>query len=152
MTDYSATIDVEGRAGRIGQQLTASGYYTLTGGITGHASTGDTITFSNIIPRSGAKVVGLQVVSPELDTDASPTGTFIVGNSDDDNGYVLTENCGLPAQAPANGKQLSVTGTGALIGTVVTNRDIIIEYTAALATSATSGTIRLNVILEGTAA
>jgi hypothetical protein len=152
MTVYSATIDIKGKAGRIGQQLTASGTYTLVGGITGHASTGDTILFENIIPRGGAKVVAVQVVSPELDTNASPTGTFIVGNSDDDNGFVITENCGLPVVAPANGKQLSVTGTGALIGTAVTNRDIIVEYTAALATSATSGAIRLNVILEGTSA
>ena len=152
MTVYSATVDVEGRAGRIGQQLTASGTYTFLGAITGHATTGDTILFENIIPRSGAKVVAVQVVSPELDTNATPTGTFIVGNSDDDNGYVLTENCGLPAVLPANGKQLSVTGTGDLIGTAVTNRDIIVEYTAALATSATSGALRLNVILEGTAA
>lgn len=149
MANYVATIDNPGRGGELGQQLTASGYYDLAGAITGHASTGDTITFTNILPYGGAKVVRTQVIAPELDTNATPTGTFIVGNSDDDNGYTTTTNCGLPAQLPANGYPLNVVGNGDLIGTVVRNRDIIIEFTAALATSVTSGRVRLYVDIEG---
>lgn len=150
MTDYSATVDVPGRAGELGTQYWASGYYTLTGAITGHATTGDTITFTNILPQGGAYVRDVVVAYPELDTSASPTGTMIVGNSDDDNGYIITQNIGLAAQAPANGLQMSARGTvGELLNTLVTNRDIIIEFTAALATSATSGTIRLSALLEG---
>lgn len=153
MADYSATIDVPGKGGDIGTQFKASGYYALTGAITGHATTGDTITFTNILPFGGAKVLEVEVVCPELDTDATPTGTMIVGNSDDDNGFITTQNVGKPAQLPANGAQLIAKSfDGALLNTHITNRDIIIEFTAALATSATSGTVRLNVLLEAVAA
>ena len=151
MTNYNATIDVPGRAGSVGQHLVASGYYDLAGAITGHASTGDTITFANILPKGGCKVISVQVVSPELDTDASPSGICIVGTSADDNGFVTTTNVGLPAQAPANGLPLNIQGNGELIGTAVYERDIIIEFTDALATSATTGRVRVYAVLEGLA-
>lgn len=153
MTNYSATIDNPGRGGEVGVQNWASGYYTLAGAITGHSSTGDTITFSNILPEGGAIVRDVVVAYPELDTNGTPSGTMIVGNTDSDDGYIITQNVGLAAQVPANGQQMIARGTvGDLLNTRVTNRDIIIEFTAALATSATAGTIRLSALLEGSAA
>lgn len=150
MTEYLATIDNPGRGGERGQQFLASGYYDLAGAITGHATTGDTIKFANILPYGGVYVREVSVVCPELDTNSSPTGTMIVGNTDDDNGYITTTNVGLPAQAPANGYPLKINSfDGALINTHVTNRDIIIEFTAALTTSATTGRIRLSALIEG---
>lgn len=152
MANYTATIDTKPRTGSIGQQLLATGYYDLAGAITGHATTGDTITFDNIIPKGGAKIISVGVTYPELDTHATPTGTCIVGNTDDDNGFAITNNVGLPAQLPANTQQVQICGTGDLVGTSITNRDVIIEFTAALATSATTGRVRLEVLLEAPAA
>ena len=153
MTALTATVDLPGRGGDIGEQLVASGYYDVLATIVGHATTGDTITFPNILPQGGAKVIAAQVVSPEIDTHGTPTGTCIVGNSDDDNGLIKTANIGKPAQLPANGSPLTLNSfDGALINTTVTNRDVIIEFTAALATSITSGRIRLNLLLEALSA
>lgn len=148
MTAYNATIDVPGLSGELGKQLMAVGHFALTGALVA----GDTITFPNILPQNGAKVIYSRTAHPELDTNASPTGTLKVGNTDDDDGYHLLYNVGAPVVAPANGGQMGNTGTGALIGTVVNNRDIVMTVVGVMATSITTGTIFLFVTLEGTAA
>lgn len=150
MADYTATVDVPGKGGDIGTQMVASGYYDLAGAITGHATTGDTITFSDILPFGGAIVRDVEVVSPELDTNATPTGTLIVGNSDDDNGFITTT--GIAVETTVATPLVLKSFDGALLNTHVTNRTVIIEFTAALATSATTGRVRLNLLLEAVAA
>lgn len=148
MTAYSGTIDIAGKGGELGKQLQATGHYALAGALVN----ADTIKFANLLPAAGSKVVSLMVVYPELDTDASPTGTWTVGNSDSAAGYCGTQNLGLPVQAPVNTLQIINIGTGALIGTTVTNRDVIITITGVMATSATTGTIGIIATLEGVAA
>lgn len=148
MANSNATILVKPKSGDAGAQNTAVGYYDIAGAITGHATTGDTYTFPALW-KAGTKLVGFLLTFPELDTNASPTGTAIVGTSDDDNGICTTFNVGLPAQAPANGMPIVIMGNGALLGTSATvDTDIIIEFTAALATSVTSGRVLAQAILE----
>lgn len=149
MTAYSVTShDIPGRGGEVGNQFMATSHYALTGALVA----ADTITFTNLLPKAGGVIVAVDIFSPELDTDATPTGTWKVGNTDDDDGYVLTSNIGLPTQAPANGQQISHHGTGALIGTTVTNRDVVVTIVGVMATSATTGTIGIRVLIEGSPA
>ena len=148
MTNYNATIDVPGKRGELGMQFTASGFYALGGAITGHASTGDTITFPNILPNGGVKVLAVEVSAPELDAHATPTGTMIVGNSDDDNGYIAVTSVAVNKSNSLAEGLFRKSSNEELIGTKVTNRDIIIEFVSALESSVTTGTVRLNVLYE----
>lgn len=135
-------------SGALGTQRTITGTYALAGALVA----ADTITWSKLLPLGGGRVVRVELAFPELDTDTTPTGTWKVGDGTDDDGYILLSNIGLPAQAPANGLQMVQVGTGALIGTVVTGRDVVLTVVGTMATSATTGTILLNVTLESVAA
>ena len=146
MTALVGTVTIPGKGGLVGVQHTALLEYTLTGALVN----ADTITWSNVIPNGGATVVDVQLATPELDTNATPTMLFEVGNSDDRDGYILSHG-GALTLSNSLADQMSAIGTGALIGTKVTNRDIVLTVTAAVATGATSGRILLKVLLQGTA-
>ena len=139
MTAYTGTNHIT--AGRVlGQELTLKGYYDLTGALVN----ADTITWSGIIPK-GVKVVALRFFSPEMDTDASPTMTFIIGNTDDTDGFLKTAS-GAFNQATS---QISYEGNGDLIGTTITNQDIVFTVNAAVATGATSGRLWVEAVVRG---
>lgn len=151
MANYNATVDIRAKGGEIGQQYWSSGYYDLAGAITGHASTGDTITFAgrDMVPSGGAKLIDAKLVSVELDTNATPTGTCKVGTSADDDGIIDTTGVAV-GLSNSLAEPLVRHANGALIGTnFVDATDIIIEFDAALATSATSGRVRLFCLWEG---
>lgn len=145
MAAYTGTIDIAGKNGELGQQNFCRGKYALAGAL---ANT-DTITFTNLLPLAGGKIVGFRFYSPELDTNATPTMTFTIGNSDDADGYLKTVNGGLPAQLPANGSQLNYCGNGDLITTTVTNRTVVLTVTGVVATGETAGNLYVEIILEG---
>lgn len=144
MTALTATVDLPGKGGDISEQKLASGYYDLLGALVN----GDTITFPNILPYGGAKVVNVKAVSPELDSNATPTATATIGNSDDPDGYVKTRGLAVTLSNSLATDLVLESSDGALINTAVTNRDIVLTVTAAVATGATSGRIRLSALLQ----
>ena len=146
MTAYTGTIVNAGRSGERGAQYVATGTYALTGALVEN----DTITWSNFFPPGKFKLVDFVFWAPELDTNASPTGTAIIGDGTDTDAYLTTKNIGKPAQLPANGSQLVYRGDGASIGTSFTGlRDVVLTVNAAVATGATSGTLRIMAVIEG---
>ena len=91
----------------------------------------DTVTFTNFWPEFPYTPKGVIIVaSSALDTNASP-GTLTVGDGTDADGHVV---------ATSMGNLVFASGTGALMGSVQTNRDLVI-------TLGTIGTAGSNVIL-----
>ena len=147
MTAYTGTVNTFAAAGDKGQV----GIGLLTYALTGALVNGDTITWTNALsgPKQ-AKVIGMLYSSPELDTSASPTATATIGDGTDADGYNTTFNLGLPVQAPANGAQIQNSGDGAIIGTSThVGTNVVFTVTAAVATGATSGTIKIQPIVLG---
>jgi len=147
MTALVGTVTKAATSGTRGVQNTGVLKYTLLGALVN----GDTITWSNAIPsKAQAKVIAVEFVAPELDTNATPTATATIGDGTDADGYLTTFNLGLPAQLPANGAQLLALGNGAIIGTATqAGRDVVFTVTAAVATGATSGDIWVFITVEG---
>lgn len=120
-----------------GELQTFVGSYTLDGAI----ASADTITWSSALPNvEGVTIMEVIVFGDELDTNASPTGTLIVGDGTDADGYLASKTAG------GAGDQLLYAGDGALIGTVVTGTDIVLTVGGTLATAASSGTVRIKVL------
>ena len=145
------------RGGEIGYVDVGLGYFDLS---TVTLANTDVITWSKILPNGGCRVLAVHLSFREIDVHATaPTGIFTAGNTDDADGYITTGNLGIiPAQAPAGsaetGLPLQFHGDGALVaGSTgygkITNRDITMTVTAAIATVATSGLINLRVWTEG---
>ncbi len=149
MTAFTGTINTIGKNGESGTQFWAIGTYDLGGAALVNA---DTITWTGLLPKTGDyKVVDFEFQSPELDTNASPTGTIIIGDGTDTDAYLTTLNVGLPAVAPANGSQIIYGGNGASIGATITTPvpNVVLTVTGVMATSATTGVIRVKFLLEG---
>ena len=145
MTAYTGTIVSEGRGGELGQQFSAIGKYALTGALVN----GDTITWSNLLPKNTVKVIAFRFWSVELDTGGTPTTLFTIGDGTDPDGY-LTSKGGAVTLSNSLAGQLSYFGDGALIGADdAASRDVVLTVTAAVATGATSGTLWVEVLLEG---
>lgn len=140
MASYDGTITISGKAGEIGTQSKARGEFALPGAL---ADT-DTITWSNLLPKGGAKVIDVQVFGVEVDTNATPTLTYTVGDGTDADGYITTKT----GAAGASGQHFA-KGDGALVDTDVTGRDVVLTVTADPATGATSGTLFVEVTVEG---
>jgi hypothetical protein len=129
MTAFNGVVAIKPRGGEIGQLQFATSSFTLTGGL---ANT-DTITIDLALPEGGAEVLSMTLDAPELDSHGSPTMTFTVGDGHDADGYFTTTSGGAIIS--------NLKGRGALIGTRVTSRKIVLTVTAAVATAVTSGTI-----------
>ena len=61
-----------------GADFTLGAYFELTAGL----AAGDTITFQNAITPSGITAIEVLVYSTQLDSNATPTGAFELGDSD----------------------------------------------------------------------
>jgi hypothetical protein len=139
MTALTGTNVLSAPKWQAGLQYTAVGYYTLGGAIV----SGDTITWTNILPGTGnpVKLLGFRVWGQELDTNASPTGTLKIGDANDDDGYLTSKTAG-----DATG-QMQFFGDGAYIGGQTgaasgqASASIIATVGGTLATAASSGTI-----------
>ena len=144
MAALTGTNAIAGKNGEVGMQFTATGTYTLAAAL----ANGDTITWSNLLPLGGAKIVAVRFFAPELDTNATPTMKWTLGNSDDADGFIIEQGgaVGLSNSLPT---MIVAGGTGALMDTTVTNRNVVFTVTAAVATGATTGTIRVEFLLEG---
>ena len=75
-------------------------------------------------------VKGAELLGDILDTNATPTLAVKFGNSDDDDGFI-------PDTVIGQTVQTNIQGFGALVGTVITNKDLTGLITAAPATGAT---------------
>lgn len=149
MTALTGTINTAGKGGELGQQYTCVGTYALAGALVA----ADTITWTNLLPKGKFKIVSGRVIAPELDTNASPTGTIKIGDGTTVDAYLTETNIGLPAQAPANGYPLNIGLNGASIGTTFGSttslRNVVLTVVGTMATSATTGTIRVEFVIEG---
>lgn len=136
MTAYTGTVVGTPRYDQ-GKDFTEQGYYTLGGAV----ASGDTFTFSNILPDAPVIVKDVVVIAPELDTDASPTGTFTVGDGTDADGYIAG---GLMGASGAAG-QIKFHANGDLVNTTSrpSSRNIVITLGGTVATAQTAGKIRV---------
>lgn len=143
MAALVGTVKEAGRSGEIGGQRFFLGEYDLAAALVN----ADTITWSNILPSSGTfKVLDFKIVAPELDTNATPTMLFVVGDGTDNDAFLTSKGGAVGLQNSLAG-QLSYFGDGAAIGAAagtVVGRDIVLTVTAAVATGATSGKIRVS--------
>lgn len=143
MTAFTGTNVLTGKGGELGALSIARGSYTFGTEV----ENADTITWTNILPAQGAKVVGFKVFGTELDTNATPTATFTIGDGTDADGYLTTKGGAVGLQNSLAG-QLFYEGDGALVGTKVTGRNVVLTMTAATATGASTGTIYVELLLE----
>lgn len=131
MTDYTGTIVVPGRFHE-GRHFKATGYYTFGATVV----TGDTIAWA-ILPEfdyNKIQITSFKMWGAETDTDASPTGTEIVGDGTDTDNYVTSKVGG------GAGQQFFICGDGELItGTDATpaSRTITLTVGGTLATANT---------------
>lgn len=133
MAAYTGTVPIKPKGGELGALQYAQGKFTVTVALADE----DTITIADVLPQQGAEVVDIALTAAELDTDGSPTMTFTVGDGTDADGYFTSTSGGAAIS--------NVKGRGALVGTKVTSRDIVLTVTAAVATGATSGDIYFDV-------
>lgn len=147
MANYTGTVLVKGRAGDLGQQMQALGEFDLADGGAGLADT-DTITWTGLLQGSNTKIVGFKFYGVEIDTNATPTATFTIGDGTDADGYLTTKGGAVGLQNSLGG-QLVYFGDGALIGTEVSGKDVVLTVTEAVATTATTGKIYVSPIVEG---
>lgn len=144
MAAKTGTVVVAGKRGEVGQQYTARGKIALDAAL----ATTNTYTISNLLPKGGAKVIAFRFYGVEVDTNATPTCTVSIGNSDDPDGFLKTKGGAVGLQNSLAG-QLTYFGDGDLIGTTVTNRDLTMTVVANPATGATSGDLFYELVLEG---
>lgn len=126
-----------------GYEFTAVGQYAL-GGVA--LANGDTITFTNILPDKKVTILDFELVSPELDTNATPTGTISAGNSDSATGFATAASMAVNL-SNSLAENLVINGNGALIGASPTanNRGLVLTVASAVATGATTGTITVRI-------
>ena len=131
MTAYTQTTPLNPARWEPGLMTSVTSVYALTGAVV----TADTFTFSGMFPGNSFQPIDVEVWGAELDTNASPTATIIVGNSDDDNGYVTSKTAGGAAQ------QFYVKGDGDLLGDTLTNTSVVVTLGGTVGTAASSGNI-----------
>lgn len=137
-----------------GMLYTTEFQYTLAGAVV----SGDTFTTpADALPENGLRIAEIEVISPELDTDATPTGTFEVGDATDANRFISAAPMGVNG-VTTSGFQMSTkiniaqgltsgvvsTGTNYLYGSGTSPR-IVMTLGGTIATAQTAGTIRLKV-------
>lgn len=144
MTAYTGSIVIKPANGGLGDEHTVKGSYTLGAEI----EDTDTITWTGILGKGDKQIVAFRVYGVELDTNATPTATFVVGTEDDDNGLLTTKGGAVGLQNSLAG-QLSYFGDGDLVGTITNDENIILKMTAATATGASSGKIFVEAVLKG---
>lgn len=123
-----------------GMQYTSVGTYAFGAAV----AQNDTITWDDLIPK-GAQVLSVIGFLPELDTNASPTGTVDVGTVADADIFIDGASVGLAA-AGSNQVVIGpniITGTGAIGDktTYSTATDLVMSFTAAFATAASTGNV-----------
>lgn len=159
--NYSQIVPFNGQnpVFEVGNDYSIDFEYVLTGAL----SSGDTITTpAGALPSDGIRILEVEVIAPETDTNATPTGTFDVGDSGDADrfidgipmgvagvttaGYQMRQGINI-AQGTTNGVVSS--GVGYLYGQGTTPQ-LITTVASAVATGATTGVIRKRVFFRCT--
>jgi len=138
----------------VGQLYTIEFQYTLAGAVV----TGDTFTTpAGALPSNGIRIAEVEVIAPRLDTNATPTGTFEVGDATDANRFIDAAPMGVTGITSATyqirqcinipqGLTAGVVSTGSnyLYGSGTAPR-LVMTLGGTIATAAATGTIRLKV-------
>jgi hypothetical protein len=142
MTAYNFTLadPISPWAAGISYQVIAT--FSLTAAL----AINDTITATGIIPASGVEVTDLVIAHNELDTNATPVGTYAVGDDLSTNSYIATAPLGNSTDTTFLDGVEQITSRS-LIGSVyytdLNPHNIIMTITATPATAATTGLIKL---------
>jgi len=128
--------------------------YSLTTGL----ANADTITTpSDALPDEGIRIVDVEISHPELDTNATPTGTYNVGDSDDADRFIDGGVMGVTGVTTADylvlnrinraqGTTSGVVSSGSgYLYAQGTSPQLIVTIASAVATAASSGVIRMRV-------
>lgn len=98
--------------------------------------TGDTFVFPTMLPPAGCQIKGGAVWGDEMDTNAAPTATLIVGDGTDTDGYLASKVAG---NAPGT---LLFKFDGALLGsTAAASQTITATLGGTVATASTAGSL-----------
>lgn len=117
-----------------GQEFTAIGSYAWPDSVV----TGDTVTWNDLFPAGGVTVLDVSLVSVELDTNATPTATAVVGDGSDTDAFILSF---IPGVNTTGNTKIIAPGDGALIGTTLSAAtDVVLTIGGTVATAASSGT------------
>lgn len=116
-----------------GKTFTAIGKYTWPDAVV----TADTVTWADLFPAGGVTVLNTALTSVELDTDATPTATAVLGDGTDTDGFIKSF---IPGVNTTGNTQINANGNGALIGTELdVATDVVLTIGGTVATAATSG-------------
>ncbi len=126
MTAYTGTIAVAPRW-EPGHLQTSIGYFTRTGVM----AQNDTITFANLIPANGVEIHNVSFSSNGLDTNATPTATVTITDTEAVS-YITTASVGGAAAAQV-GASINTVSTIGTIKTAASN--IVATFPAAFATA-----------------
>lgn len=124
-----------------GCEFTAVGTYTIAAAV----AQNDTITFTGLLPK-GVQILDVTYVSPELDTNSSPTATVTVGTAATAAAYIAAISVGLAAAGETQviGKANVIAGLGVTSQTTAIT-DVVVTYPAAFATAASAGVVVVSV-------
>jgi len=142
----TATIPVASKW-QAGHELTGYGYYNIGAAV----AQNDTITFTDIIPAGGVEIVDVIIDTPKIDTNATPTALWIVGDSGDNDRFINDVSGGWDDETTRIRYGVNVASTSSgVIDTGVGYRytgaaSLIAKIDAAVATAASSGFVALMV-------
>lgn len=154
MANYNFTLIDAVSPWSAGALFAVRGYYDLNGvGLVN----GDTITATNIIAPDGVEIFETWVTFPRLDTNATPTGTFNLGDAVVANRFIASAPLGSTntiagTQLKAGINVPTVTANGVITSgagyryTGTTNSSLVMTVNAAVATAATTGVVHLLVL------
>lgn len=138
----------------VGTQQSIEFQYTLGGAVV----TGDTFTTpASATPSGGFRILEVELISPELDTNATPTGTISIGDTTSATRFVNAAPMGVNG-ITTTGYQMSTkinqaqtlssgvvsAGSNYLYG-VGTSPQFVITLGGTIATAQTAGVLRLRV-------
>lgn len=144
MTAYNFTLVDSASPWTPGLEYTAVGTFALTGAL----ASGDTITAANIIPGNGVEIKEIIVSHPRLDSNATPTGTYNLGDGTTAAAFIASGNmggvnAGVNMSNTINVAPSTTTGAGMIYNNAT---NVVLTVNAALATAVTTGLVTLKVV------
>ena len=157
MAAYNFTLVPANPHWSAGDTQVVTAYYDLNGVA---LAQNDTITATNMIPVNGVSIYDLYCTHTELDTNATPTGTYNIGDTVSATRFIASAPMGVNGVTTTgfqmynrfNSAPTSASGvTTAGIGYIYTsNASLVLTVNGVVATGATTGVIFLTVIYRCT--
>jgi len=155
MTAYNFTLITTTPHWSSGDLQAITAYYDLASVA---LAQNDTITATGMIPGDGVKIYDIYCSHTELDSNSTPTGTYLIGDVADPDRFMLSVPMGVNGVtttgfqltnrsnfAPTSTAGVVTTGLG-YIYTGTTATDLVLTVDGAVATGATTGVIFLTVL------